>query len=73
MIATTISTLISPYGNKLVDLVVPTEEVDELKAQASHLASLQLSARSVCDLELLATGGFRPWIVSWGKRTISEF
>jgi len=60
LIATTVSTLISPYGNKLVDLVVPTEEVDELKAQASHLASLQLSARSVCDLELLATGGFSP-------------
>ena len=31
MIATTSSTLISPYGNKLVDLVVPTEEVEELK------------------------------------------
>jgi len=60
LIATTISTLISPYGNKLVDLVVPTEEIDELKAQASHLSSLQLSARSVCDLELLTTGGFSP-------------
>ena len=31
-----------------------------LKAYASHLPSLQLSERSICDLELLATGGFSP-------------
>jgi sulfate adenylyltransferase len=31
-----------------------------LKAQASYLPSLQLSERSVCDLELLATGAFSP-------------
>ena len=60
MIATKTSTLIAPYGDKLVDLLVPTEQVDELKAQTTHLPSLQLSARSVCDLELLATGGFSP-------------
>ena len=34
--------------------------VDELKARASNMPSLQLSERSVCDLELLATGGFSP-------------
>ncbi len=54
------STLIAPYGGKLVDLLVPPEEVEKLKAQASHLPSLQLSARSVCDLELLAVGAFSP-------------
>jgi sulfate adenylyltransferase len=42
----------------LVDLLVPAEARAELKAYASHLPSLQLSERSVCDLELLATGGF---------------
>jgi sulfate adenylyltransferase len=54
------STLIPPYGNELVNLVVPPEGVDELKAYASRLPSLQLSERSICDLELLATGGFSP-------------
>jgi sulfate adenylyltransferase len=54
------STLISPYGDELVTLLVPPEAVDDLKAYASHLPSLQLSARSICDLELLATGGFSP-------------
>ncbi|PYV44661.1 MAG: adenylyltransferase [Acidobacteria bacterium] len=54
------SPLIYPYGGRLVDLLVPPEAVDDLKADASALHSLQLSERSVCDLELLATGGFSP-------------
>jgi sulfate adenylyltransferase len=54
------STLISPHGDELVNLVVPPEAVDDLKAYASRLPSLQLSERSICDLELLATGGFSP-------------
>jgi len=54
------SKLIPPYGGQLVDLLVPTEEVAELKAYASKLPSLQLSARAECDLELLAVGAFSP-------------
>ncbi len=54
------STLIPPYGGDLVDLVVPAEAAADLKAYASRLPSVQLSERSVCDLELLATGGFSP-------------
>jgi sulfate adenylyltransferase len=54
------SKLPSPYGGRLVDLLVPTGEVAELKAYASKLPSLQLSARAECDLELLAVGGFSP-------------
>jgi len=54
------STLIPPYGDELVNLLVPPEALDELKAYASHLPSLQLSERSICDLELLAIGGFSP-------------
>lgn len=54
------SILISPNGGKLVDLMVPAEELDDLKARANRLPSLQLSERSVCDLELLATGAFSP-------------
>lgn len=60
MIATKTSTLISPYGGKLVDLLVSGEEREELKAHASQLPSLQVSERVVCDLELLATGAFSP-------------
>ncbi|MBK7393582.1 MAG: bifunctional sulfate adenylyltransferase/adenylylsulfate kinase [Chloracidobacterium sp.] len=52
--------LIEPFGGTLVDLVVNQQERSGLIAQASNLPSLQLSERSVCDLELLATGGFSP-------------
>ena len=52
--------LIEPYGGRLVDLLVPAAERDELKAYATHLPSIQLSARAVCDLELLAVGAFSP-------------
>lgn len=52
--------LISPYGGRLVNLMVSPEAVDELKAHAGRLPSLQLTERSACDLELLATGGFSP-------------
>ena len=52
--------LIAPYGGTLVNLVVPPDQLEERKAYASRLRSLQLSARSVCDLELLAVGGFSP-------------
>jgi len=56
----TSTSLITPYGEDLIDLVVSVEEARELKDYATHLASIQLSERSVCDLELLATGAFSP-------------
>jgi sulfate adenylyltransferase len=40
--------------------LVPAAAHADLKAYAGHLPSVQLSARSVCDLELLATGAFSP-------------
>ena len=52
--------LIQPYGGKLVNLLVPAEQRAELKRRAGELASVQLSARSLCDLELLTTGAFSP-------------
>ncbi|MDW8356233.1 MAG: hypothetical protein RMK57_17090, partial [Bryobacterales bacterium] len=53
--------LITPYGGRLVNLLVAdAEERDELVARAGRLPSLQLSPRSLCDLELLATGAFSP-------------
>ena len=52
--------LISPYGGKLVDLLVTKEEREELLAKSSRLPNVQISSRSLCDLELLATGAFSP-------------
>ena len=52
--------LTEPYGGRLVDLLVPTEQREELLAYAATLHSIYLPERSVCDLELLATGGFSP-------------
>ena len=52
--------LIQPYGGKLVNLLVNDAERDELWHSAVNLPRLQLTARNVCDLELLATGAFSP-------------
>ncbi|NJL92466.1 MAG: bifunctional sulfate adenylyltransferase/adenylylsulfate kinase [Anaerolineae bacterium] len=52
--------LISPYGGSLVDLRVPEELRAERLALASTLPGLQISTRAVCDLEMLAVGGFSP-------------
>ncbi len=45
--------LIPPYGGRLIELFDPS-------ADAGSLPSIQISERSRCDLELLATGGFSP-------------
>src|SRR5713226_5463200 len=52
--------LITPFGGPLVDLLTSQETVDDLRRLASTLPSIQLSERSRCDLELLATGAFSP-------------
>jgi sulfate adenylyltransferase len=52
--------LIPPFGDTLVDLLVPAEAQAEVRARANRLPSIQLSERAVYDLELLATGGFSP-------------
>ena len=54
------SLLMPPYGGTLVNLVVCAEERDDLVRKANALPSVQLSPRSLCDLELLATGAFSP-------------
>jgi sulfate adenylyltransferase len=61
------SILISPYGGKLVNLVASREEREELLARANKLPAVQISARSLCDLELLATGAFSPLDRFMGK------
>jgi sulfate adenylyltransferase len=53
--------LIAPYGGALVDLrVTDPEQRAAWLGRAHGLPSLRLSPRSLCDLELLATGAFSP-------------
>jgi sulfate adenylyltransferase len=54
------TSLVTPYGGALVDLVVPAAERQEALARARLLPSVQLGMRALCDLELLATGAFSP-------------
>lgn len=61
------STLIAPYGGRLVDWVVPPEGVADLAARAVHLPAVQLSERALCDLELLAVGAFSPLDAFMGR------
>jgi len=55
-----VNSLIPPYGGKLVNLIVPEEEREELRRKSSEFPHVQISDRAVCDLEILATGGFSP-------------
>jgi len=52
--------LITPYGGSLVDLTTTDEQLNSLLAYAKELTAIQVSDRTLCDLELLATGAFSP-------------
>lgn len=70
------TSLISPYGGKLIDLRVSPEAREDRKAYAGTLPSIQISERAMCDLELLAIGAFSPLDRFMGKddynRVINE-
>jgi sulfate adenylyltransferase len=52
--------LIAPLGGVLINLLEPAEELEGLLGSAANLPRVQLMARNLCDLELLAAGGFSP-------------
>ena len=52
------SNLISPHGDKLINLVVDQVRAGELKGLSRDWPSWDLTPRQVCDLELLANCGF---------------
>ncbi len=54
------SHLIAPHGGELVDLMVSSDRANELKSHSREWPSWDLTARQVCDLELLLSGGFSP-------------
>ena len=54
------SHLIAPHGGTLVQLQVSPERSAELKAHSKDWPSWDLTARQLCDLELLMSGGFSP-------------
>src|SRR5688572_29847047 len=59
--------LIAPYGGKLVNQVVEGKEREELLTRAAQLPSIKITMRNMCDLELIATGGFSPLTTFMGK------
>ncbi|OQY31616.1 MAG: adenylyltransferase [Anaerolineaceae bacterium 4572_5.1] len=61
------SKLIAPYGGELVNLVATGEERDALIERTKGLKAIQISARALNDLELLATGAFSPLDRFMGK------
>jgi sulfate adenylyltransferase len=52
------SGLIAPHGGSLVDLMVPAEEREAVRAGVDR--TLECSDRNACDVELLVVGGFSP-------------
>ncbi len=62
------SRLITPYGGELIDLLVPEAEHELVIKRATILPRIQLAQRNLCDLELLATGGFSPLRKFMGRK-----
>ena len=52
--------LISPNAAPIPELYVSADSAAKLKHQAADLPSWDLTARQLCDLELLMNGGFNP-------------
>jgi sulfate adenylyltransferase len=59
--------IISPFGGTLVNLTLAGKEREEWIEKAGHYPSIQLSPRSLCDLDLIACGGFSPLARFMGK------
>ena len=49
-----------PHGGTLVNLMVDAKRREDLRSASKEWASLDLTPRQLCDLELLMNGGFSP-------------
>ena len=56
--ATSPTGLMTPHGGSLVDLMVPAEQRDAVRAGVDRV--VVCSDRNACDVELLVVGGFSP-------------
>ena len=54
------SHLVFPHGGHLIQLISSPERSAELKSLSRDWLSWELTARQLCDLELLLSGGFSP-------------
>lgn len=54
------SHLNAPHGGTLVDLTAAADRTAEIKSHSRDWPSWDLTARQLCDLELLVNGGFSP-------------
>ena len=54
------SNLIAPHGGELKNLYLSADESQQERETARDLRSWDLSARQICDIELLLNGGFSP-------------
>jgi len=52
--------IIPAHGGELIDLIVSDERRQELRQASKDWSSWTLGSRQLCDLELLANGGFSP-------------
>ena len=57
----------TPYGGELVDLMVSADREAEIKRDSRDWPSWDLTARQICDLELILNGGFSPLTGFLGK------
>jgi sulfate adenylyltransferase len=55
-----VSGITTPHGGRLVGLLVDSDRAAKLKRRAAVWPSWNLTRRQLCDLELLACGGFSP-------------
>ncbi|HEX7046411.1 MAG TPA: bifunctional sulfate adenylyltransferase/adenylylsulfate kinase [Gammaproteobacteria bacterium] len=65
--ASTLESLNPPHGGKLKDLYLGEADANRERERARDYASWDLSARQLCDIELLLNGGFSPLDGFMGK------
>jgi sulfate adenylyltransferase len=58
---------IAPHGGELINRIASPEQHQEFLDKAEYLPAIQLDARAISDLELIAIGGFSPLTGFMGK------
>ncbi len=65
-------TLIAPYGGSLVQAFVPRQDQQDLLARLPQLKRIDISARELIDLELIASGAYSPLSGFMDKHTYAS-